>query len=180
MAELVARRYAGALFEVGVEENKLDSFEQELEVIAAAFAGNKEFSSIFKAPMVPKEEKKSLIENIFKGKASDELVNFIKILVDKDRISVLDEINREFVKLVNEHNNIEDAVAISAVPIDAERLEALKAQLTKVTGKNIKIKNEINPSVMGGILVRIGNEEIDGTVKGRLDRLEEELRQIIA
>ncbi|AHM55692.1 ATP synthase subunit delta, sodium ion specific [Peptoclostridium acidaminophilum DSM 3953] len=180
MAELVARRYAGALFEVGLEENKLDSFEQELEVIAAAFSENKEFSDIFKAPMVPKEEKKSLIENIFKGKASDETVNFIKILIDKDRISVLDEISTEFAKLVNEHNNIEEAVAVSAVPIAEDKLEALKVQLAKVTGKSIKIKNEINPSVMGGILVRIGNEEIDGTVKGRLDRLKDELHQIIA
>jgi F-type H+-transporting ATPase subunit delta len=111
---------------------------------------------------------------------NQQLLNFIKVLIDKDRVSVIELINVEFKKLSNEHKNTAEAIAVTAIPLTPDKMEALKEKLSKMTGKNIEITNVIDEEVIGGILVKIGNEEIDGTVKGRLGKLKEELHQIIA
>lgn len=180
MAELVAKRYATALFEVGVEDNLLDAFVEEFGAIIQIMNENNEFFNALKTPLIPKADKRELVENIFKGKIDGQLLNFMKVLIDKDRVNVVQQINFEFKKLANEHKNVEDAIAVTAIPLSPDKIEALKEKLSKLTGKNIELTNEIDKEVMGGILVKIGNEEIDGTVKGRLGRLKEELHQIIA
>ena len=180
MAELVAKRYASALFEVGVEDNTLDTFVEEFGALIGILKENGNFFNALKTPLIPKGEKKELLENVFKGKVNQQLLNFIKVLIDKDRVSVIELINVEFKKLSNEHKNTADAIAVTAIPLAPDKMEALKKQLSKITGKNVEITNVIDEEVMGGILVKIGNEEIDGTVKGRLGKLKEELHQIIA
>lgn len=180
MAELVAKRYANALFEVGVEDNLLDTFVDELGALIQIVKENKDFFDALRTPLIPKGDKRELLENVFKGKVNDQLLNFIKVLIDKDRVNVVEQINFEFKKLANEHKNVADAIAITAIPLTPEKIAELKEKLSKVTGKNIEITNEIDEEVIGGILVKIGNEELDGTVKGRLGKLKEELHQIIA
>ncbi len=180
MAKLVASRYANALFEVGIEGEKLDLFYEELTSIVGIFKENDEFFRIFKTPLISKEEKKGLVEKVYKESASLEMVNFLKILIDKDRIGIIDEISVEYKNLLNEKKNILEAVAISAVPMKEEALNQLQIKLSGITGKNVSLQNEVDASLLGGVLIRMGNEEIDGTLKTRLEKLKEELSQIIA
>lgn len=180
MAELVAKRYAGALFEVGTEENKLDIFADELKNIVLIFHENIEFFNILKSPLVSKKEKKELVDTVYKDKVSNEILNFMRILVDKDRISVIKEMSIEYKNLLNQKNNVIEAVAVSAVPLEEAQMEALKVKLSSTTGKNVEITNEVDETILGGILIRMGYEEIDGTVKTRLEKLKKELSQIIA
>lgn len=180
MAELVAKRYASALFEVGNEENKLDIFVDELKNIVLIFDENKEFFNILKSPLISKKEKKELVETVYKDKISSEILNFLRILADKDRISVIKEIMKQYKDLLNEKNNVLYAVAVTAIPLKDEQMEALKDKLSKATGKTMEITNEIDENILGGILIRMGYEEIDGTVKTRLEKLKKELSQIIA
>jgi F-type H+-transporting ATPase subunit delta len=180
MAKLVASRYANALFEVGVSEGTTAALNDELKVIVDLFNGNEDFLKILKAPLISKEEKKALVEKIYKDKASLEMMNFLKVLIDKDRIGIIDEIFTEFKVLINEKNNILEAVAITAVPMSEKDLNNLKQKLSETKGKNITLKNEVDTSVIGGVLVKMGNEEIDGTIKTRLEKLKDQLSQIIA
>lgn len=180
MAELIARTYADALFEVGVETNKYELIMQELQAVDEIFKNNLQFMEVLKSPLISKDEKKSILSNIFKEELSKEVTNFFKVLIDQKRIGHFSEIKDNFKKLLNDKNNIVEAVAVTAVPLNAEKIESLKAQLSKVTGKNVVLENQIDPTLLGGVLIQMGNEQIDGSVKGRLENLKEELQQIIA
>ncbi|MCT4507609.1 MAG: F0F1 ATP synthase subunit delta [Tepidibacter sp.] len=180
MAKLVASRYANALFEVGVLEGTTAALNDELKVIVDLFNENEDFLKILRAPLISKEEKKALVEKIYDNKASLEMMNFLKVLIDKDRIGIIDEIFTEFKTLINEKENILEAVAITAVPMSEKDLNNLKQKLSETKGKNITLKNEVDSSVIGGVLVKMGNEEIDGTIKTRLEKLKDQLSQIIA
>ncbi|SHH22009.1 F0F1 ATP synthase subunit delta [Tepidibacter thalassicus] len=180
MAKLVASRYANALFEVGIEGDKLDILNEELKAVVDIFKENEDFLNILKAPLVSKEEKKVLVENVYKDRASLEMLNFLKVLIDKGRIGIIYEIFDEFKVLMNEKNNVLEAVAVTAVPMNEDMLKQLQEKLSKIKGKNILLKNEVDKSVLGGVLVKMGNEEIDGTLKTRLEKLQDKLSQIIA
>ncbi|MEJ8553968.1 F0F1 ATP synthase subunit delta [Tepidibacter sp. Z1-5] len=180
MAKLVASRYANALFEVGVSDGTTEALNNDLKVIVDLFNENEDFLKILKAPLISKEEKKALVEKIYDNNTSLEMMNFLKVLIDKDRIGIIGEIFTEFNSLINEKNNILEAVAITAVPMSEIDLNNLKLKLSESKGKNITLKNEVDKSVIGGVLVKMGNEEIDGTIKTRLEKLKDQLSQIIA
>lgn len=180
MIDAVANRYAQALFEVGEESGKSDVFNEELKAIVGILIDNKDFYEALKSPLIQKYEKKTLLENVFSNNVNIEILNFLSILVDKDRISMIDKIYEGFKALLNKKNNIIEAVAITAVSIKEEILKQLEDKLSDMTKKTVILRNEVNKNVIGGVLIRLGNEEIDGTVKGRLEKLKEELSQVIA
>jgi F-type H+-transporting ATPase subunit delta len=180
MIDVVANRYAQALFEVGEESGKLDVFNEELKAIVDILIDNKDFYEALKSPLIQKYEKKTLLQNVFSNNVNIEILNFLSILVDKDRISMVDKIYEGFKALLNKKNNIIEAVAITAIAMKDDMLETLRDRLSEMTKKTVILKNEVNENVIGGVLIRLGNEEIDGTVKGRLEKLKEELSQVIA
>jgi F-type H+-transporting ATPase subunit delta len=180
MIDVVANRYAQALFEVGEEANKIDDFNEELKTIADILRDNKDFYEALKSPLIGKNDKNKLIDNVFSNMFSIEMINFLHILVDKNRVSIIDNIYIAFKELVNKKNNIIEAVAITAISIKDEILKQLEDKLSTITKKTVILRNEVNKNVLGGVLIRMGNEEIDGTVKARLDKLKDELSQVIA
>jgi len=179
MAKLIAKTYSDALFEVGFEENKLDEFLQELTFVADTFKAYPEFFTIIRSPEINKGEKKEIITEIFRGKLSLEMLNFLKIIIDKNRIFYIEEIKREFERRVNDHKGIIKAVVYTVVPLSDEERGKLKEKLDKITGKNTEIVNKIDKDIVGGVLVRVGDKVIDGTIKARLDELKDSLAQII-
>lgn len=179
MAELVAKTYAEALFEVAVEIQQLDQFGEQLRFVSDTFQQYPEFYELYKTPQISNEEKKSIIANVFQKGVQVELLNFLKILIDKRRTGKFEDIAKEYQRLVNDYHNIVEAVAITTKPLgDADRLN-LESKLAAMTGKKIKLKNEIDPTIIGGMLVRMGDKVIDGTVQSRLGKLKESLAQII-
>ncbi|AOT70074.1 F0F1 ATP synthase subunit delta [Geosporobacter ferrireducens] len=179
MAQLAARTYAQALFEVALEANRIDDFEKELNFVVKTFEQHPDFYEIFKTPQISNEEKKHIIENVFKGRLIDEVMNFLKILLDKRRTGILEYIAKEYHKLANAHNNVVEAVAVTTLLLKDEEKAKLVAKLTAVTGKRVQLKNQIDPAIIGGMLVRIGDQVIDGTIQNRLNKLQEDLAQII-
>ena len=118
MAKLVAHVYSDALFEVAIEENKVDQLYQELQEIADLFKSYPEFFELFKTPKISVEDKKKSVEEVFKGKVSDEMMNFLKIVLDKRRSSAIFNIKNEFDKRVYAHKGIEKATVESAVALE--------------------------------------------------------------
>ncbi|GAA0700577.1 F0F1 ATP synthase subunit delta [Paraclostridium ghonii] len=180
MINTIASRYAEALFQVGEESNSTENLYNELKAVVDIIKENKEFSNILKSPIVSKEDKKDLISNVFGSQINKEMLNFMKILADKDRLALIASITEAFKTLLNDKNNILEGIAITALPMKDDELEGLQGKLSAKYNKTVILKNEVDESVLGGVLVRLGNEEIDGTVKNRLDKMKEQLSQVIS
>lgn len=180
MIDTVASRYAQALFQVGTESSNTDELYEELKVVVDILNQNQEFFGILKSPLIGKGEKKTLLSNVFAENLSNETFNFLKILIDKNRISCINQIEDIYKKLLNEKNNIIEGTVISAISLNENEMKDLEIKLSQKYSKTVKLKNEIDKSILGGLLVRLGNEEIDGTVKNRLTKMKEQLSQVIS
>ena len=117
---------------------------------------------------------------MFNGKINNNLKNFLKILVEKGRISSLQSIELTFKELLNEKHNILEGTVISAVALTAEKVKELEETLSKKYNKNITLENKVDKSILGGVLVRLGHIQIDGSVKTRLDNIKDQLSQVIS
>ncbi len=179
MVELVAKTYAEALFSVALELNQMEQYGEELDFVMESFRQHTDFYELYKTPRISHDEKKQIIEAVFQGKLSAEIMNFLKILADKRRTNGFEAIVKGYHKMVNHHKNILEAVAVTTVPLKNEDKVALEEKLSKLTGKKIILKNEMDPTIIGGMLIRMGDKVIDGTVQGRLGKLKESLAQLI-
>ena len=179
MIDVIANRYAEALFQIGEEENKTDNLYNELKEVSSLMNTNKDLNNVMKSPLVSKKEKIQLIDTLFAGKVDNDLKNFFKILVEKGRITSVEAIEATYKELLNEKNNILEGYVISAVPMNDEKIKELETELSKKYNKNVTLENKVDKSVLGGVLVRLGNTEIDGTIKTRLNGLKNQLSQVI-
>ena len=180
MMNVIANRYAEALFQIGEEEKLTDMLYQELSEIVNLIKVNQDLFSILKSPVISKKEKISLIDKIFEDKININIKNFLKILIEQDRISFISDISDSYKELLNEKNNILEGFVISAIPMKKEEIKELEEKLSEKYNKNVTLENKVDKSILGGVLVRLGNEEIDGTVKTRLDKMKEQLSQVIS
>jgi len=169
MQEYLARRYALALYEVGEKKDLVESFLQDLREIVTFIYDSGEFQDIIKHPQISTSRKKEIFTNIFKGKVDDELINFLLLLIDKERIFHLDEIVIEFEKIHLEKKNTAVALIKTVIPLNEDERHRLKSKLEGMYSKNIILNEEIDKTIIGGVYVRVGNDAIDGTVKSKLD-----------
>ena len=180
MIDVIANRYAEALFQLSEEENISKEIYSELHDVVQLVKENKDLDNVFKSPLVAKNEKIDLIEALFNEKINNNLKNFLKILVEKGRISSLQSIELTFKELLNEKHNILEGTVISAVSLTTEKVKELEETLSKKYNKNITLENKVDKSILGGVLVRLGNIQIDGSVKTRLDNIKDQLSQVIS
>jgi F-type H+-transporting ATPase subunit delta len=179
MAKLVSKTYSSALFEVAQESGMIDQILAEYEFVVNSINENPEFYEILKSPKIILEDKKNIIDQTFADQISAELNNFFKLLIDKKRSNALLDIFEEFNEQVNEHKGYVVAKVESVIPLDAKEIEALQAKLNKVTGKTVTVNNVINPDIMGGLVINVGDKIIDGSVKRKLESMKHDLAQII-
>lgn len=179
MAKLVARTYANALFEVALEEEKYDAVGQELLFILKCLKEEPKLYDILKSPLVVLKEKKEILNSVFGKNVNQEILNFLYIIVDKKREKYIESIIEEYMALTNEAKNIVEAVAITAVPLKNEMMLKLQETLSKSLGKNVQLKNEIDTEIMGGVLVKVGDKIMDGTIKSRLGEIHKQMSQIL-
>ena len=171
MAKLVGNRYASALFEAGMDLDKIQIFNKELEFLKEVFEGEEKLLQILHHPKIKKSEKRDLIDSIFKERISQEMMNFIYILIDKRREDHILEIVEEYKNLYNKHENIINVVAITAVPMEDKAKNKLITVLKDKLKKTIELTNKIDTGVMGGVLLKVEDKLIDGTVKGQLESI---------
>lgn len=179
MAKLAANVYSEALFSLALEENRIEELQKELNVLCGLIAENPEFMEFLVTPKISKEEKRTFVDSVLGGKFSQEIVNLTKVLIDKKRASEILDIVEVFDRTVLTHRGMASAAAYSAVPLSAPEMEALKVKLNKLTGKEISLENIIDPSVIGGIRLKVGDRIIDGSLKRRLEDLKDNLAQLI-
>jgi F-type H+-transporting ATPase subunit delta len=179
MAKLVAGTYSEALFDVAVEAGKIDSFMEDLNGVVDSFNEYPEFFELFKTPQISIEEKKDIIENVFSGKINQEVLNFLKIVMDKQRGKEIEAITKAYEERVYKHKGIEKATVVSAVPISDENMKAITEKLEKLTGKSIEMTSRIDKTILGGVMVRVGDRVIDGSLKSRLENVKDDLARLV-
>ena len=171
MAKLVGNRYASALFEAGIDLDKIKEFNQELDFLKGVFEGEEKLLQILHHPKITEVEKVSLIDNLFKDRISQELINFLYILIDKRREGHILEIIDHYRILFNKHENIINVTAITAIPMEEKAKTKLMEVLKNKLKKKIELTNEIDHNIIGGVLLKVEDKLVDGTIKGQLESM---------
>lgn len=179
MAKLIASIYANSLFEVAKEINKEELIKNELSVITDMFIQDDEFYQFFISPKIPKEERKIVFENIYGGRVSEEVINFIHLLLDKQRASEIIKINKFYSALYDESKNLKRVTAETAVKMTEEQKQKLIEKLEKTTESEIILENIVNPKLLGGIVMKVGNDVIDNSVSTKLKEIGDSITKII-
>jgi F-type H+-transporting ATPase subunit delta len=174
----VARRYAQAFFAIAQEKNSVDKLEAELKEIVDTINSTDELKKVMDHQLVSPEEKKAIINKIFSQDMSEITVNFLNIVIEKYRATYISAIYEEFISYANTNRNMVDAEIKTAVQTNDADLENIKARLSAVTGKTVRLQAKVDPSLIGGVVVRIGDKVIDGSIAARLAKLKDNLLQI--
>jgi F-type H+-transporting ATPase subunit delta len=175
----VAKKYSQALFELGKETDQLIGFKDELAVVVEAIQKDKNLQRIIFHPRVLADDKKEILKNIFKDILSENVFNFLYLLIDKRRENHLELIYRDFVALVNKEENILEVEVISAIPLSRSLKNKLNERLKKnLTNEQIIIKEKIDPDIIGGLVIKVGDYVIDGSIRHSLNSLKEKIMQI--
>jgi F-type H+-transporting ATPase subunit delta len=168
-----AGRYAQAVFELAQAENREDRWDEELGLLAEVF-GEASTQNFFLNPSVPSNEKETLIQRAL-ASTSEECRNLARLLVSKGRPRLAGAIHDAYKSRLDDARGIVHAVVTTAVPIEDADLAAIQEKLTGMTGRQVKMEPVIDPSIIGGIVVRIGDKLIDGSTRGRLIQLKRRL-----
>jgi F-type H+-transporting ATPase subunit delta len=172
---LVAKRYASALFQIANEQQILGQVEEDLRVVKEVLEYNPDLKAVLKSSKLTIDKKKEIVKNAF-ASVNVFVLNTVLILIDRHREDQIVEVTDQFLELANEAMGIADAEVYSARELtDAER-EALSATFAaKIGKKSLRIENFVDSNLLGGIRLRIGNRIYDGSLRGKLDRLERKL-----
>lgn len=173
MYEYLDRRYALALYQVAEEKGKVNEYIEDLEQICQLIAENEDFYNVIKHPQISTRKKKHTFINIFKGKIDEELLSFLLILIEKDRILYLKEKLNEMKKIYLEKHNTLRGIVKTTIPLTEEQYNALLGKLEKKYNKKIILDQEIDKSLLGGIYVRVHNDVLDFSIRSKLNELNE-------
>jgi F-type H+-transporting ATPase subunit delta len=168
--EQIARVYSEALFDVAKDKGKLDSIHEELNQFAEALAGERELQVFLFSPYFSSAEKRDGIERAVSG-ADPEFVNFLELLIDKHRMPVIFRIQRQFEERWKEENRKLDVTVTSAVELDPEIIKQVGLEIEKQTGKDVELRSAVNESILGGIVLQVGNMVLDASIRNRLEKL---------
>lgn len=178
MAKLVSKTYGEALYEVAMEsgEDKAIQLMEEIKSLIKILEENPEFDRLMKHPGIAKQEKLQVVENVFKGRVSNELEGLLNIVVSKDRYGELPAIFGYFTDRVKEHLKIGVAYVTSAVELTGNQKEAVKAKLLETTGyREIELKFQVDAAIIGGMIIRINDRVVDSSIRTKLDGLTKQL-----
>lgn len=171
----VARRYAQALYEIALAQKALETMEQEMKGVAEAVEGSRDLQKVLYHPQVLPGEKKNLLKALFADKVSNETMKFLGLIVDKRRENYISGIAAEFIALANAARNTAAAQVTSAIEFDENQRQEILKVLAKMSGKEVDPTFAVDPSLIGGVVVRIGDKIIDGSIKTRLATLKSRL-----
>jgi F-type H+-transporting ATPase subunit delta len=165
-----ARRYAEAAFQVAERDGTFETWRSELDA-AVSVAGDERALRVLANPAIPEERRAEVLNDLIGGHASQPVLNLIQMLLRRGRIEELPRVAAEFRRLDDARQGITHATVTSAAPLTSDEVTALTERLEQSTGGRITLHVEVDPSLLGGLIVRVGDRMIDGSVRGRLERL---------
>lgn len=171
MISKVARRYASAYLQTVLQLSKLKQAKEDMLFIEATTSGSKDLQLFLKSPIVKSDDKKEALETIFESHVTKESFSLINLLVHKGREGLLNEISREFLNLYNLHEGIVEVDVTTASTLSEDQKKELLKSLENKTGKTIKMNLSVDESIRGGVIIKIDDTVIDGSVKHKISQL---------
>lgn len=172
----IAKRYAKALFELAVEDKKLADVHGDLQHIENVIRESEDFRKFLSDPLLNEELRLKTLKSIFEGKVSSPTLNFMKLVSEKQRLFYLDMMIGNFNQMYLAHHNQVEGELISAVELQADQVDRIKSKVEKATGKEVLLKQTLQPHVIGGFIVKIGDTVIDNSIRFQLNKLRERLK----
>jgi F-type H+-transporting ATPase subunit delta len=163
--------YAAAIFELAQAEDDTSRVERELYAIARSVETSPELRDALLDPLLPVERKQSVVDNLVGGRASQLTVNLVSFVITQGRASDLTAIAERLSQRVAQSGGADVAEIRSAIPLDEATIQRLSAALSKATGRPVEARTIVDPSLMGGVVARVGDTVIDGSVRSRLQSL---------
>jgi F-type H+-transporting ATPase subunit delta len=172
--EEIAQVYSRSLFEVAKEQGKLDLIKEQLDQFTDALEQNRELAIFFFSPYFSTEEKKRGLERALVD-ADPTLVNFLAVLIENHRMPVIYRARKQFEALWEAENRLLPVDVTSAVTLDPATVDELVRRIREQTGQNVELTSTVDPDILGGIVLRVGNSILDASIKNRLNQLRREV-----
>ena len=169
-----ARRYAEAAFEVALRDETVEAWRAEL-ANASTILGDEQLMRGLTNPAVALPSREAVVTGTLAARVSRPVLNLVLLLLHRGRIELLPRIAAEFKRLDDRRLGISSATATSAAPLEPDEVRALTSRLEQLTGGRVELDLRVDPSILGGLVVRVGDRLIDGSVRGRLERLRNRL-----
>lgn len=175
----IGSTYGEALYELAKDEHLLDEIYAQLLVLDEAFRAEPDFAKLLCSPNLSKQERCQILDDSFRNKVHVYLLNFLKILTEKGYIKQFSSCCEQYTQLYNRDHNIVSVTAVTAVPMNERQTAALTKKLTDITGKNIQLRNKVDPACLGGVRLDYDGQRMDGTVSSRLATVRELLKNTV-
>ena len=172
--EAIAQVYARSLFEVAKEHDKLDVVREQLGEIADAIGESHDLQVFFFSPYFSTDEKVEGLRSALQD-ADESVVNFLDLLIEKHRMPALFRIRREFDALWEEENRLLPVQVTSAIELDESTVRQIGDAIGEQTGRRIELTSEVDPGILGGIVLRVGNSILDASIRNRLEKLRKQV-----
>ena len=179
MAKLVSKTYAQALFELAVEEDKTSAFLEEAVGLLGIIRTNVESGQFMNHPKIQKEDKLEVVQNVFRDQISREMLGFLVTIVEKDRYGEIEAILQDFIASIKEYNNIGTAYVTTAIAINDQEKQDIESRLLATTRyRTIECIYDVDQSLIGGMVIKMGDRVVDSSIRTKLDKLQRELLAI--
>lgn len=179
MAKLISKTYGDALFETALDVNRVDELFEEAQAVRTIFTENPTLLKLLDHPNIMKEEKLQTMKAVFEGNVTNEMLAFLQIIVDKGRQIEIDNILTYFISRVKEYKHIGVAEVSSAVELtDAQKQQIEKKLLETTAYETLEMGYAVDESLIGGLVIRIGDRVVDSSIKTRLYNMKKELLKI--
>jgi F-type H+-transporting ATPase subunit delta len=172
--EEIAQVYARSLFQVAREQGKIDEIKEQLGQFADALAEDHNLQVFFFSPYFSTQEKEEGLDKALEG-ADPVLVNFLKLLIENHRMPVIFRARRAYDALWEEENRLLPVSVTSAVELDSETVSQIGDRIAEQTGRKVELSAQVDPEILGGIVVRVGNQVLDASVRNRLEQLRKQV-----
>jgi F-type H+-transporting ATPase subunit delta len=174
--QTVARRYASALADVVLQRGEAREVQQELRAWADMLRSNMNLREVFANPTIGLDQKRAVLKRLLEiAKPRPTTSNFLKVLLENQRITELDEINRKFAEALDDRAGVVAARVTTARPVAADTKQTVEAKLRSLTGKNVRVEFDTDSDIIGGIVSRIGSTIYDGSVRNQLEQIKEKM-----
>lgn len=166
----LAQTYAEALFSLGLEENKLSKLQEEEKALLEIIENNEDFLLLLDSRFMSREERQDIAVKILKD-FDDDIVNFIKVIIDNNRTNYIKDVLQAFNSLCNEYKGVKEGLIYSAYPLSKEVINKIKKKISQIEKMDVELIPHIDPSLIGGVKVVINSHVYDGSIKNQLEKM---------
>ncbi len=166
-----AIRYAKAILSLSLELKKADTVNNDMQLIASTIEENNELQIVLNSPVIKSETKKSTLVAIFEKKTDKSSLDLINLLVENKRLPLLPEVAKQYTLLYDQHKGSQIAEVTTAIPLTADLEKKVLAKVEEITGKKATIENNVDPTIIGGFILRVGDKQFDASILGKMNNL---------